>query len=74
MLITKSVMVQMGSMMAQMRGVAADFRLYIHLYEFVATFLCTTKLLFLGGKIWVKEVFFWPTSHWRNRFIFVRSS
>ena len=38
---------------------AANFRLYIHLYECVAIFLFPAKLHFSGCKIWVKYVVFW---------------
>ena len=54
---------------------ASDFRLYMHFYGFVATFLFTAKLHFSESKIYVKYVIFWGSYtwsafHWPNRFIY----
>ena len=60
MLITRSVLVQIGSMSwLKWKVWAADFRLCMHSYEFIAIFLLTAKLYFSGWKIWVKYVIFW---------------
>ena len=50
---------------------AADFRLYMDFYEFVAIFLFTTILHFSWGKIWVKYVVFWGS--YLTKFLLAKS-
>ena len=55
MLISRSVLVRLRH---KWQTMAVYIRLYMNYYEFIATVLCTAKLHFSGGKIWVKYVIF----------------
>ena len=78
MLITRSVLVQMSSMRAQMKGIGDGFQImyaFLQLYHSAAILLFTAKLHFSGGKksgsnMSSFERTTWLTSHKPNRFIF----
>ena len=65
----------MGATSAQMKGLAAaDFRLYMHFSELLATFHSQQNYTFRGAKSESNMSSFegatWPTFHWPNGFIF----
>ena len=59
MIITRSFLVQMVSMRAQINDIGDGFQIMcMHFYEFFANFLFTAKSHFSGGKMLVKYVIF----------------